>query len=391
MTTRNKGPRLVALLIDTAKAFDRKVIRGITAYVPQHGQWSLYVEEDPLDKIPDLGSWHGHGIIGNFDDKGVAESVSGLAIPVVGFGGGSGWYDPGSGIPYISKDNRGVARLAAEHLIERGFQNFGFCGLPPNRINGWSKKRADAFYEIITEAGFSCSTFSGRHTSARKWSELQHELAEWLDSLEKPLGLMACNDSRARHVLEACRNIGARVPEDVAVIGVDNDEMICELARPPLTSIDQGARRIGYESARLLDRLMVGEQVPESPHVVQPEGVVTRQSTDTLAIEDPEVCAALQVIRWTPIDRLQVQDVVDAVSVSRSTLENRFKGLLGRTIHAEIYRQRIDQAKRLMVTTDVPLKQIASDVGFATIQYMTSQFRRHVGLTPAEFRRRRHI
>jgi LacI family transcriptional regulator len=386
MSRRRKRTRRVALIIDTAKPYDRKIIGGIASYVQRHVNWSLYVEENPLDKLPDLRSWPGDGIIANFDDEAVAEAVSGVRIPVVAVGGGYGWYDARSSIPYFATDNRAVAKLGANHLIERGFRRFAFYGFPRNRINGWSKERSDAFHEFVTNAGFPCSVYTGRHGSTRQWVELQRGLTNWLDSLEKPLGLMACNDARARHALEACRTIRADVPDDVAVIGVDNDEMICELTRPPLTSVEQGARRIGHESARLLDRLMSGRKHTKKKYVVEPEGVVTRRSTDTVAIEDADVATALQFIRSRACEKIQVEDVVAVVAVSRSTLEARFKAVFGRTIHAEIQRQKIDRAKQLIATTEMPLKQIAARAGFASVQYMTSIFRQQTESTPAEYR-----
>lgn len=393
MGKRDAGPLHVALIVDTISQFDRNVILGIASYVKSHQHWSLYVEEDPLDKLPDLQAWHGDGIIANFDDVKVSKLVSTLKIPVVAFGGGYGWYKPESSIPYISKDNRGVARLAAEHLLERGFRHFAFCGLPGNRNNGWAKERAEAFQDFVTKAGFSCSVFSGRHSTSRKWTELQRSLVEWIKSLEKPVGLLACNDSRARHVLEACRTASARVPEDVAVVGVDNDELICELAQPSLTSIDQGARLIGFEAAQLLDKLMSGVKVSKKAlkQTVPPMGIITRQSTETLAVDDPDVATALEMIRHTSFSKLKIQEVLDAVAVSRSTLEMRFKATLGRTIHEEMQYQRIVRARFLISSTEMPLKSIAHEVGCTTVQYFTSLFRQHTGLTPAEYRRNQRV
>jgi LacI family transcriptional regulator len=382
-------PRHVALIVDAARPYDRKIISGIAQYVKEHGDWSLYVEEDPLQKLPDLRSWRGHGIIANFDDRKVATAVRGLKVPVVGVGGGSGWYDPATRIPYFASGDPSIARLAAEHLIERGFRRLAFYGYPPTRIIRWSEQRGKAFQQAAHAAGIPCSVYTGRHGTARRWTELQRGLIHWLRSLEKPVGVMACNDVRARHVLEACHTIGLRVPEDVALIGVDNDEMICELTDPPLSSVEQGARRMGYQAAALLDQLMGGAKPPRVRFVVEPEGVVARRSTDTLAIEDPEVATALRFIRQRACERIQVRDVVQQVGVSRSTLKNRFKAALGRTIHAEIQHIRLQRAKQLIAGTDLPLKQVALQAGFQYVQYLTRLFRRRVGQTPAKYRRLR--
>ena len=259
----------------------------------------------------------------------MAVAVRGLKVPVVGVGGGYGWYDPASRIPYFATDNETIARLAADHLLDRGFRRLAFYGYPRTQINRWSEERARAFQRRAREAGVSCSIYTGRHGTARQWTELQRGLTAWLGALEKPVGLMACNDVRARHVLEACRALCLRVPEDVALIGVDNDEMICDLTDPPLSSIEQGARRMGYQAAVLLDRLMAERRRRAMRFVVEPEGVIARRSTDILAIEDPDVAKAVRYIRENACRGILVGDVVKQVGVSRSTLKNRFKAATG--------------------------------------------------------------
>ena len=291
--------RQVALIIDAAKPYDRKIIRGVAGYVQQHGNWSLYVEEDPLHKLPDFRTWRDGGVIANFDGRKVAEAIGRLKLPVVGVGGGYGWYDPATRIPYFVPDSNAIARLAAEHLLDQGFRRLAYYGFLRTRINRWSEERAQAFKQRAHEAGVPCTMYAGHHGRARQWTDLQRELAQWLESLEKPVGLMACNDARARHVLEACRSVGLRVPDDVAVVGVDNDEMICELTRPPLSSVEQGARRLGYRAAAMLDRLMSGGRPRQLKYRVEPVGVVTRRSTDALAVEDEDVADAVRFIRRT--------------------------------------------------------------------------------------------
>ena len=255
-----RNRRLVAVILDTTRPYQRKIIRGVAAYARDAASWSLYVEEDRLDKLPNLRTWHGHGVILSFVERKDAEAVRDLSIPVVGVEGGYGWYDPASHIPYFATDDNAIGRMAAEHLMGQGFSRLAYCGMPRNRLNVWSEKRARAFKQRASEAGLPCSMYRGRHLSVRHWNELQRDLADWLRSLEKPVGIMAANDARARHLLEACRTIGAHVPNEVAVIGVDNDELMCELTEPPLTSIEQGARAVGYRAAKLLDRMMSGKK-----------------------------------------------------------------------------------------------------------------------------------
>ena len=210
----------------------------------------------------------------------------------------------------------------------------------------------------------------------------------WLQTLEMPVGVMACNDVRARHVLEACHSLGVRVPEDVAVIGVDNDELVCELSDPPLSSIEQGMRRLGYQAAALLDQLMQGKDAPQTQFVVAPEGVVARRSTDTLAVSNAEVALAARFIREHACDGLSIGDLTAMVGLSRSTIERKFKAITGRTIHAEIERVRLERARTLLAETDLPMKQVAAQAGFKYIQYMATLFRRRLKQTPREYRLR---
>jgi LacI family transcriptional regulator len=384
--------RQVAVIMNTHLPYDRKIIQGIAAYMRTNARWSVYVESEPTHRIPALHAWHGDGLIVDFDDRRVANAITGLRTPVVGLGGGRGWFDPRKGrIPYFETDNAAIGRMAAQHLLDQGFTNFAYCGFSPTRVNIWSKIRSDAFIKRVTEAGCNFSVFHGRCSTPRYWDKLQVELISWLRTLPRPVGIAACNDARARHVLEACRVIGARVPDDVAVVGVDNDEIICELATPPLSSIEQGAFHLGFEAARLLNRMILGGQPDRLRYLIEPSGVVSRQSTDLLAVADPEVASALRLIREQACTGLQVEKVVAAANVSRSTLDTRFKVVIGRTIAQEIQRVKLETAKRLLSRTTMPLKQVARTAGYANVQYLASIVRKNTGQTPACFRSERAI
>jgi len=227
----------------------------------------------------------------------------------------------------------------------------------------------------------------GRGMHGRPWPKVYGELLSWLKELEKPVGIMACYDVRALHVLEICQELGLVVPEEVGVIGVDNDEVLCELSNPPLSSVEQGSRGMGYQAAALLDRMMEGEKVPPLKSLVQPEGVVTRRSSDTWAIEDGEVVEAMRYIREHACEGIGVPDVLEAIQISRSTLDARFKAVIGRTIHAEIQRLQIERAKQLVATTDLPLKEVAQEAGFKYVQHFTTLFHQHTGQTPTQYRK----
>lgn len=414
---------LVAVILDAARAYDRLVIGGIAQFVREQRDgrrpgpaWSLYVEEDPLLKLPHLSRWHGQGVIASFDDRRVARAVAGLEIPVVGVGGGYGWHERGGRIPYIYTDNAAIGRLGAAHLLSCGTPTLAFYGYPPGRTTGWSQERAEAFAAAAAAAGRPCHLFTSRQGDARRWEELQRELTGWLANLPRPLGLMAANDLRARHVLEACRRLGLRVPADVAVLGVDNDQLICELTSPPLSSVDQAARRIGFEAASALDERMraaLGQQRPThgrdstrrprlaprraSPPervIVPPIGVIARASTDTLATDDSAVVAMLHALRSSPWQKPSADEIAARAGLSRASLEQRFRAAVGRTIHEEFVRLRVQRLRALITDSDLPLKTIATRAAFPSLQYMTTFVRRHTGLTPARLRaveRRRTI
>jgi LacI family transcriptional regulator len=395
--------RQIILVTDVANPHLRKIAMGVAAYAHEKGNWNFqvvqqpfehlfYLEQDPLENLPDLRKWRADGIIAPFLDQKMAKTIHRLNVPVVGIEADYGWGDPKWGIPYFATDNEAIGQLAAKDLIERGFKHLAFCGIPLTRFTGWSERRQLAFQQCAREAGIPCSVFVGP-SNVKKPGGLLDELSAWLISLEKPVGLMACYDVRARHVLMACRSQALLVPEDVAVIGVDNDEFLCELSSPPLSSIEQGSRTIGLRAALLLDQLMSGRKATRMKHVVEPDGIVTRRSSDLLSIEDPDVAAALRYIRQHACAQsgIQVPDVVRAIAVSRSGLETRFKTVVGRTIHAEIQRVQIERARQLATTTDLPLKQVALDAGFRYLQHMTTLFRRHTGQTPGEYRKRSRI
>lgn len=372
----------VAVVTDLTSEYDRSVVHGITRFVQEERQWIIYLRDDPRHKIAQLQRWQGHGVIANIEDPNVVEAVKQLGVPVVGFGGSELNDDQ---IYFLQGDNKAIARMAAEHLLERGFTSFAYCGWPSTRILPWSPARARFFSQFVREAGFHCEVYTTR--SAPNWSRLLADLSQWLQSLKKPVGLMAANDARARHVLEACRQLGAAVPDEVAVIGVDNNELICNLSMPPLSSIIPGGERLGYEAGVLLKKLMAGKARRNvNLPVIPPAGVVTRQSTDTLAISDPDVAAAVQFIRQNAVRPVQVRDVVAHVSMSRATLENRFKDVVGRTIHKEIRRVQIREVQHLLRSTELPLHKIAERTGFRYVQYLAAVFRQACGQTPGQYR-----
>jgi LacI family transcriptional regulator len=378
----------VALLIETSRGYGRGLLRGIVRYSRLHGPWSFYITPgDFAQALPKMKLWGGAGIIARVETAEMAEAILAADIPTVIVDA-----DPRIGalaadlakLSNVSSDSEGAARLAAEHLKERGFEHFGYVGLP-DRV--WANRRLEAFSSAIRHAGFEPYIFKASEKDVA-WESEQSTLARWIADLPKPVGLMACNDDRGRGVLEACRLADVRVPEEVAVIGVDNDELFCELADPPLTSVALNTEHGGYRIAHLLDQLIQRKINTPQQLIVEPTHIVERRSTDVKVFDSSEVGAALSYIYRNRARDFTVGDVAQAVGISRRNLEVKFRKSVGRTILSEIQRIRLDHAKRMLRETDLPVTQIAESSGYSSASYLTQVFGKEIGASPAKYRAR---
>lgn len=383
-----RRPR-VALVVETSVVYGREIHEGIADYVRAHRPWSMYVGQRELGAMPPRWltrrrDWD--GVISRPTTPALARAFRRMGVPTVDLND----LHAGLGLPRIRSDNDAIGRLAAAHLLDRGFRQFAYCGFAGE---AWAAERRDGFGRAVGAAGLGPAAVyesRWRGPGAPAWDDDQERLGRWLRRLPLPAGLAACNDLRGQHVLEACRGAGLAVPERVAVVGVDNEEVLCRLCDPPLSTVVPNARRIGYEAAELLDRLMSGPPRPPGADVlVPPSGVVTRQSTDTLAVDDPDVAAALRFIREHACDGIRVGDVLREVPASRSVLERRFRRAIGRSPHAEIRAVQVRRAAQLLAETDVPLKRIAELSGFAHMEYLSYFFKRVTGESPRSYRRSR--
>lgn len=375
--------RHVALLIEATNGYARGLLHGVARYTHEHSRWTVYFEPHSLDEPPPkwLKTWKGDGILARIGNPRTARAVLAAGVPVVELRRMLRL----PGVPAIGPDHQQVAELAAAHLRERGFRHFGFCGLP-RRLDPPLDDRADAFVEYLRAAGFGCSVFPAERGVT--WEQEQRQLISWVRSLPKPAGVLTCNDGRGLQLLRACVGAGVVVPDQVAVIGAGNDDCLCNLSNPPLSSVDLAPETIGYEAAALLERLMQRRLPPNSGLLVPPRGIITRFSTDVLATDDEAVSRAVGFIRNRALGDLRVSDVLAEVKLSRSGLEPRLKRVLGRTIHQEIHHVRFDRVKALLLTTNLPTKQIAAQTGFHSVQYLTRAFRKAGGQTPASYRKR---
>lgn len=382
-----KTPR-VALLIETSRGYGRELLHGIVRYARLHGPWSFYITPGDFEQaLPKMKQWGGTGVIARIETPQIANAICKLNLPVIGLDLSGGDYPKlvkAGRISEIHPDPVAAANMAADHLLERSFTQFGFVGFE-GRI--WSQQRGEAFVGRIQREGHSCAVYQSPTRSRQvEWSREQKHLSEWLKSLPKPIGLFCCNDDRGRQVLEAAMAAGIRVPDEVAVLGMDNDDLFCELSDPPLSSVALNAARGGYEAAKLLDGLMSKRIRKPRQILVEPLWVARRQSTDVLAIDDREVAETLRFIRERAGQPIQVEDVLGASHISRRSLELRFRKTIGRSIHDEIQVSHLERAKQLLAETDWPNDRIAAAAGFATGSYMGQVMRKCMGMTPAQYR-----
>lgn len=376
--------RSVALLIETSNAYARGVLEGIVDYVRHHEQWSVFLPEQERGGKPPgwLSGWKGDGIIARIETDEIARAARRAGCPVVDVSAARHLTD----IPWVETDDEAIAQIAVEHLTERGFRKLAFCGVPGFNWSNWRQRH---FQDKAKAAGCECFAYDtlARDDPRYSWTREKKGLAEWLLGLPRPLGIMACYDIQAQKLLDVCREIGVAVPEEVAVLGVDNDRLLCDLADPPLTSIVCNTRRTGYEAASLLDRMMSGETVGPDPIWVAPMGIEARQSTDILAIDDPDVAAAVRYIRENALFGICVEDVMREIPLSRRSLEGRFRKSLGRTPHEEITRLRMDRVKQLLKETDLSLSEIAKRTGYEHTEYLSVAFKKNTGTAPGSYRR----
>lgn len=369
------APRKVALLIETSNAYARGLLRGIEAYVRKHRRWRIYLSEHGRGEVPPtwLRGWDGDGVIARIENPVIARALKPLKIPMVDVSAARLLPQ----LPWFETDDAEFARLAAGHLLERGFAHFAFCG--DDRFN-WSRWRGEHFADRLRHAGHQCHAFPTptRRTSADR---IVDDIGRWLRRLPRPLGIFACYDLRALQVLDACRRLGVAVPNEVAVLGADNDDLLCDLADPPLSSIIPNAGRTGYEAAALLDRWMSGRRVPSGVHLIPPLGIETRQSTEVVAVADRHVAHAVRQIRARAGERVRVEEIARSAGVSRRLLESRFKKLLGTSPHAELVR-----VKKLLTETDLTLREIADRTGFQHVEYLSTLFKKKIGIPPGRYR-----
>lgn len=377
----------IMLLFNANKAYDRQVVEGVGEYLlASQSEWDIFIEEDFCTRFHNLKEYPGDGVIADFDDPEIESLLEGVQVPIVGVGGSyhsAEHYPPAH---YIATDNHALMKSAFLHLKQKGLERFAFYGLPVCSSKRWAVEREYAFCQLVAQEKYRGVVYQGMETTLNNWRHAQNRLADWLQALPAHTGIIAVTDARARHLLQVCEHLHIPVPEKLCVIGIDNEEMTRYLSRVALSSVVQGTRQMGYQAAKLLHRLLNKEALPLQRVLVPPVRVVERQSTDYRSVHDPAVVQAMHYIRNHACKGIKVEQVLDAVGISRSNLEKRFKDQLGETIHSVIHTEKLSKAHNLLVATSLSINEIAKVCGYPSLQYFYSVFKKEYGTTPRDLR-----
>jgi LacI family transcriptional regulator len=384
---KNQDPfqdRQVAVLIETETSWGGRVIRGIVQYVEKHTHWHLLI--DPRDHeqrsaIPD--GWRGDGIIARISSRTQLDQIREKRLPFVNV---DDVFPNLEGVGAVITDEAERARLAADHLMARGFRKFAYFAPPSQR---YSKSRGDAFVKTIAQLGYECHEYLPGYRPGRKigWDEQQRRVSRWLASLPRPVAICAVDAERGRQLAEICHFGGVRVPDEVAILAGDTDDLLCEISTPPLSSISVACERLGHDAAAMLHRMVMGEPAPADPVLIAPHGVMSRQSTDVLAIDDPTLVRALRYIHTHAHHGIVVDDVLREVPISRRSLEIQFRAYLGRSPAEEIRRVRLERGRQLLGRRELSITEIALACGFSNATRFGVAFRKCFGTTPRAFRK----
>jgi LacI family transcriptional regulator len=376
----------VVLFIESSRASGRDLLRGVARYAHHHGPWSFYWEPGGMDtNRPDLKSLDADGIIFR-DSSRLKAGVLRLGIPAVVVGHRQREV---RGLINVVTDSSKVGGMAAEHLIHCGFRHFAFCGLSTTSLEQtpWSKNRYESFCRSIVAAGFATPPSLVLPSLESNWQKSRRQLADWLAKLPRPMGILACNDDCGAQVSEACKLAGLTIPDMAGVVGVDNDEVICGLSDPPMTSIALNFERAGYEAAQALETAMRKARTMPFTIKVTATHLITRRSTDVVAVDDPHVAKALSFIRNHSRVPFSVNEVARQSGISRRVLEGRFRRVIGSSILQHIRTVRTDEIARLLLETNWPVAKIADTLGYCDVQHFARYFQSGKKMTPLAFRK----
>jgi LacI family transcriptional regulator len=371
----------VILMVEPLGEYVQGLLRGIVKYANTHGPWVFYREPGKHEGLlPQLKCQEADGIIARIISPRKSENDIPRNVPTIIIPHKKEPFD----LPTIIGDCAAIGKMAAKYFMAKGFRNFAFCGFDELQ---WSRERGRSFANTIAAAGHKAYFYDQiKLKKDRLWENEHFVIAEWLKSLPKPLALFAGNDDRGQHVIEACNIANLNVPKDIAVLGVDNDEFVCGLSNPPLSSIAMGSQKGGYEAAKLLDSLMKGEKMANQKIMVRPTYVITRQSTDILAIRDADVADAIRFIQKHAKDNIQVSDVANALTLSRRHLERKFRKAMNCSVNDQIRSVRTEQISYMLLETDLSILQIALATGYKDVKHIARYFKQETSMTPLAYR-----
>ncbi|RCL33869.1 MAG: helix-turn-helix domain-containing protein [Verrucomicrobia bacterium] len=377
----SQSRRQIALLVETSLGSGREILRGIAQFARDYANWEIFHAARGLeDSVPDwLKAWDGDGVIARIQNEGMLHSLKKLEPPIVDVLG-----VPVHDFPLVQVDDVEISKQVARHFFERDFVHFGFYGI---KGENWSQRRQDALRQAIGSAGSFAHIHSLRGESEGD-SNHNFELQQWLVALPKPVAIMVCSDQRGLALLEACRAVGLTVPEQVSVVGVDNDLAFCEVATPNLSSVRGGHMRVGFEAAKLLNHLIDGQSPPDTPVLVAPNEIVVRESSDSRSISDPAVRDAVRFIRERLSEAITNEDIAKAVGISKTRVQVRFRAALGMSIREFVAERRLLRAEKLIVATDLTFADIAERCGFRHHEYLGYVLKKRRGITPRQLRSR---
>ncbi len=385
--TEKTRVREIAVLVETDSTWGRSIVQGVANYSDKHGPWHLLVA--PRDyshrwSLPDR--WRGDGIIARISSPLQLDEIINSKLPTVNV---DDVFTDLAGIERVQTDEAKRAQLAVDHFRERGFSQFAYYAPPSTE---YSKSREHEFMAALENDGFDCHVYRpGYRVSRRVDRDEQHNrVFRWLGGLPKPVAVLAIDARRARDLAEVCNIEGIAVPDEVAILAGDTDDLLCELCTPRLSSILVAGQRIGFEAAKLLDEMIRGKSNHTEPILVQPLGVIGNQSTDAMAIGDPLIVKAMRFIQNYAFQGIVVDDILREVPVSRRYLELQFKRYFGRLPAEEIRHLRLERGKELLTQTDDSVESIATVCGYAGATQFGVAFRKRYGLTPLAFRKQLH-
>ena len=383
----------IALIMSTNPENNRASIDGITAYSKEHGPWRLVLQATTARHHvePWLQRWKPDGVIARITNERMAASLQKLGVPVIDMLEESG----DSGIPRVVGDAREAVRRIVDHLRDRHFRHFAFVGREDRHFAQQRLEHVRDYIHSLQHAmkhrGGAALTFAEIMLPWKSMPYMHVELADWLRALPKPVGVVACNDVWGVQVLRVCHEFDLRVPDDIAVIGLDDDPVMCRTCIPTLSSIGTSARAIGYRAAATIHGMVTRGEVPPGRTLVEPGVVRVRASTDTFAIPDADVVAAIRFLRAHACEHLTIPEVATKLGVSRRTLERDFAQHVGHSPAVEITRARLDRVRELLIATDLPLPVVARRTGFFHAETLHRLFKKQFGATPGEYRRAHRV